>query len=217
MTEVVKVNDGLVLRWTIEALEERKRRGCKAIDVTRRGFDKRAWPRGPWDDEPDFALWHSSGLQCLIVREAEHGGLGGYVEVAKGHPLHSYQVEEPRVRALDVLNGVSLAVPDHAGDYWLFGFTSSEVFDYCPAQKAAALEATAGIVRSADAGKLASWVPETLIETARKRLPELRLECSQIYDARRDTQPGRPRYHRYAFVRQQVEHLAAQLAAMVKR
>lgn len=54
-----------------------------------RTFDKSAWPRGPWDDEPDKKQWQDgvTGLPCLIVRNRV-GALCGYVGVPKSHPAH---------------------------------------------------------------------------------------------------------------------------------
>lgn len=52
-------------------------------------IDKTAWPRGPWDDEPDKAQWvdEATGLDCLLVRN-RLGALCGYVGVPPVHPWH---------------------------------------------------------------------------------------------------------------------------------
>jgi hypothetical protein len=49
--------------------------------------DKSTWGDGPWQSEPDKAVWvdEATGLDCLIVRN-HHGALCGYVGVAEGHP-----------------------------------------------------------------------------------------------------------------------------------
>lgn len=52
--------------------------------------DRKVWPRGPWDDEPqDRVEWvdDATGLRCLIVRN-EQGAWCGYVAVPAGHPWH---------------------------------------------------------------------------------------------------------------------------------
>lgn len=48
--------------------------------------DKKDWPRGEWDNEPDKAHWvdESTGLDCLIVRGSS-GALCGYAGVPKGN------------------------------------------------------------------------------------------------------------------------------------
>lgn len=50
-------------------------------------IDKKDWPRGEWDDEPDKAHWINGevNLDCLIVR-GPSGALCGYVGVPEGHP-----------------------------------------------------------------------------------------------------------------------------------
>lgn len=54
-----------------------------------RTIDKSAWGAGPWQHEPDKVQWvdQASGLDCLAVRQASHGGWCGYVGVPEGHPL----------------------------------------------------------------------------------------------------------------------------------
>jgi hypothetical protein len=48
--------------------------------------DRRGWPSGPWDGEPDKVQWKSRvGLPALIVRN-DSGALCGYVGVPRGHP-----------------------------------------------------------------------------------------------------------------------------------
>lgn len=54
-------------------------------------IDKSAWQRGEWDDEPDRLEWRSEktpGLALLIVRSPSTGSLCGYVGVPPGHPWH---------------------------------------------------------------------------------------------------------------------------------
>src|SRR5690606_28176723 len=51
--------------------------------------DRTGWPSGPWDGEPDKAVWvdETTGLDCMIVR-GPVGALCGYVGVKEGHPWH---------------------------------------------------------------------------------------------------------------------------------
>lgn len=51
--------------------------------------DRSRWASGPWDDEPDKLSWidEATGLDCLIVRN-HMGGLCGYVGVPPEHPWH---------------------------------------------------------------------------------------------------------------------------------
>ncbi len=50
--------------------------------------DKSDWGDGPWQREPDKAVWvdESTGLDCMINR-GPMGSLCGYVGVPEGHPF----------------------------------------------------------------------------------------------------------------------------------
>jgi hypothetical protein len=50
--------------------------------------DKSQWGEGPWQQEPDKAIWQDkeTGLTCMMVR-GPFGGLCGYVGVPPWHPL----------------------------------------------------------------------------------------------------------------------------------
>jgi hypothetical protein len=52
-------------------------------------IDKSAWPRGPWDHEPDKVTWvdPATGLDCMINR-GPVGAWCGYVGVPPEHPWH---------------------------------------------------------------------------------------------------------------------------------
>ena len=52
------------------------------IDVDRTG-----WAPGPWDGEPDRLEWRYQGVPCLMVRN-RLGGWCGYAAVSPGHPWH---------------------------------------------------------------------------------------------------------------------------------
>jgi hypothetical protein len=50
--------------------------------------DRTGWGPGPWDDEPDKVNWKTkAGLPGMIVRSDVQGVLCGYVAVTKEHPL----------------------------------------------------------------------------------------------------------------------------------
>jgi hypothetical protein len=114
-------------------------------------IDKSAWPRGPWDDEPDKMQWldEATGLPCLIVRGPLAGALCGYVGVPEGHPCFGVEYDAPGV---DVHGGLTFAGPcdpDRAhgichvvepgepdGVWWL-GFDCAHGGDLAPAFEAA--------------------------------------------------------------------------------
>jgi hypothetical protein len=71
-------------------------------------IDRTNWPSGPWDSEPDRIEWRMSeppGYPCLIVR-GPLGALCGYVGVPPGHPAHSKTGDEVEV---SVHGGVTFA------------------------------------------------------------------------------------------------------------
>ena len=102
--------------------------------------DKSAWPRGPWDQEPDKEQWvdPETGLPCLIVR-GPLGALCGYVGVPEGHPATE------KTEDLEVHGGVTYGPspcsggdichipdegePDHV--FWI-GFDCSHRWDFAP-------------------------------------------------------------------------------------
>lgn len=54
-----------------------------------RTLDRSLWAAGPWDTEPDKAVWvdEATGLAAMI-RRGGGGALCGYVGVPEGHPWH---------------------------------------------------------------------------------------------------------------------------------
>lgn len=205
-------------KWAFESPQS-----APDADFVRRGFDKRGWPRGPWDDEPDLVIFASATkprFRCVLWRNPDSGAFGGYVGLTKKHPLYGFDLKEPRIQALEVFSEVSFseAYPfDRTRQLWYVGFTSDIVVDYCPGLKAAYLHATTDLVRRADLGELPNAeFSAAKVAEARARLPELRLEVRESYDVRRDTTPLRPKYRRYAFIRAETEKLAGQLAGMVR-
>ena len=61
-------------------------------------IDKRDWPRGEWDNEPDKVQWSddATGYPCLIVR-GPLGALCGYVGVPEGHPAFEAKYSDVNV------------------------------------------------------------------------------------------------------------------------
>ena len=53
----------------------------------RQSIDRKGWPSGPWDNEPDRFEWRSQGFPCLAAR-SHVGAWCGYVAVPHGHPWH---------------------------------------------------------------------------------------------------------------------------------
>ena len=96
-------------------------------------IDKRKWPKGPWQDEPDFVEWidDATGLGCKIVRHKSLGHLNGYVRVSRKHPIFSIK---DGLSALVVHGGVTYSQPDEIAEalFWI-GFDCSHHTDLSPA------------------------------------------------------------------------------------
>lgn len=106
--------------------------------------DRRDYPPGPWDDEPDKVQWVDAftDLDCLIVRNPS-GALCGYVGVPPGHPWHGQGYDEVHDSAdVSVHGGLTFAagcqenapeghgvchvpLPGRPDDVWWLGFDCS--------------------------------------------------------------------------------------------
>lgn len=115
-----------------------------------RTLDKSAWPRGPWDAEPDKRQWldPTSGLPCLVVRHPSLGHLCGYVGVPSGHPWHGVDYDDLSPSP-NVHGGLTFSdrcqheadpsksichIPGGAetDDVWWLGFDCAHAYDLSP-------------------------------------------------------------------------------------
>lgn len=107
--------------------------------------NRRPGHAGPWDSEPDKALWvdEATGLDCLIVRNAL-SALCGYVGVPPGHPWHGLDYEQV---AADVHGGLTYSdrcqedkehgichvpEPGRPEEIWWLGFDCAHLGDLVP-------------------------------------------------------------------------------------
>jgi len=103
-------------------------------------IDKSAWPRGPWDDEPDTHEWinRASGYDCFAQRSDITGAWCGYVGLPKGHPW--WEKHYTQLPDLKIHGGLTFAgrFKDKHGvwGFWLIGFDCSHSWDYRPAMAA---------------------------------------------------------------------------------
>ena len=105
------------------------------------------FPDGPWQDEPDKAVWidESTDLDCMIHRGAA-GALCGYVGVGPNHPLHEVDYDTLHV---EVHGGLTFSAkcdsdateedgichvpePGRPHDVWWFGFDCAHMYDFMP-------------------------------------------------------------------------------------
>ncbi len=72
-------------------------------------IDKSAWPRGPWDNEPDKVQWldRETRRPCIALRHPEHGHWCGYVGVSEGHPLFEKSDRDGETGEVSVHGGIT--------------------------------------------------------------------------------------------------------------
>lgn len=58
------------------------------FDLQLKAIDKRDWPKGPWQSEPDKAEWRDAATRypCLALRHPEDGSWCGYIALPADHP-----------------------------------------------------------------------------------------------------------------------------------
>lgn len=99
-----------------------------------RDSERRGWPSGPWDTEPDGIQWMRGGYRCEIVRSATGAWLG-YVYIRAGHPWNGLHYDS--LPSLFDGRCLSKAAPevDDAGEptgCWVVGFHCDETSDLAP-------------------------------------------------------------------------------------
>jgi len=85
-----------------------------------------------WKNEPNEKKFKSSGYECIIKRHTGLLHLCGYVDIPKGHALHSKGYNELYEMGIDidVHGGLTYAEPE--GDNWRFGFDCAHAGDLVP-------------------------------------------------------------------------------------
>jgi len=150
---------------------------CGLSDAWHYG-DKTAWPPGPWQAEPDGAVWTdaASGLQCLAWRN-RLGTWNGSVVLPARHPLHGADdLDLPPLRVhgglefsgacgeLDPLASVCahLHPSDSEAHAWCLGFDCGHGYDLSP-----------GYRRDLYDHQVASGIPY-------RALPYVQAQCAQL-------------------------------------
>ena len=95
-------------------------------------FDRKQWPAGPWDDEPDSFAFEHAGFKCKGERN-NHGVWCGYVLVPNDHPIR--YAGEGELDALECHGGVTWSRDDGDGDFWV-GFDCGHAWDFSPGMAA---------------------------------------------------------------------------------
>lgn len=113
-------------------------------------IDRKSWPSGPWDREPDRVEWRddATGLVCLIVRNPL-GALCGYVAVPDGHVY--FQKRHGDIDDVSVHGGLTYSdfcqgdichvpAPGESDHVWWLGFDCAHYADCVPAMMRCGLD-----------------------------------------------------------------------------
>ena len=87
--------------------------------MSRDKVDRKNWPAGEWDDEPDYLEWTSAaGIRCEAIRHALLGTWHGYVDTPDHTPIDAIDC--------DVHGGLTYS------DQYCVGFNCSHDGDFRP-------------------------------------------------------------------------------------
>lgn len=103
---------------------------------------KASWPRGEWDNEPDYVEFKSSNRVCYLVRNSSTGSWCGYVSVPDSHWLFEKNKKEEYY--------IECNLEVHGGVTWardgLIGFDAAHHGDLMPAMSG--LPSSGGVYRN---------------------------------------------------------------------
>lgn len=106
-------------------------------------YDKKSFPPGKWQSEPDFCYWEYK-LPCLAIRDMSMGIWKGFVGVDDKHPFYGKSIDEllKIPEAVDIFfavhGGLSGAgrlpakFKEYAKGYWWIGIEASHGGDLMP-------------------------------------------------------------------------------------
>lgn len=103
------------------------------ITIDRAAF---GWPAGPWDDEPDEALWTdaATGLPCMALRH-HLGHWCGYVGLPPEHPLYGKGYSNEGM-VFEVHGDLTFAgrikLINEPNNNWWLGFDCAHYCDFSP-------------------------------------------------------------------------------------
>jgi hypothetical protein len=103
-------------------------------------IDKTTWPRGEWDNEPDFLqdIEKETGYTYFISR-IDLGNLCGYVILPKNHIVFENHYDDEIFQDIDVHGGLTYSEHDHRdieaneeNPLWILGFDCAHSGDLMP-------------------------------------------------------------------------------------
>jgi hypothetical protein len=102
--------------------------------------DRRGWPPGPWDGEPDRVEWRHAGFPCLALRSPLLGVWCGYVGLPPDHRHHGAPHDAVDVSVHGGLcygapcsgDICHVAQPGEPDEVWWLGFDCGHAHDLSP-------------------------------------------------------------------------------------
>jgi hypothetical protein len=107
----------IAARWfKLIAMETSPETDAAGMAMEGRAIDKSKWGAGPWQDEPDRVDFIAFGFSCFARRHPQHGHWCGYVGVPREHPFYGKPYGDVE-GALEFHRGINYsALCDEAGD-----------------------------------------------------------------------------------------------------
>ncbi len=102
--------------------------------LRKEAIDKSDWPPGIWHQEPDEAVFESSGYSCLIWRTPDTGYLCGYVRIPLTHPKAKSPILDPDLNVHGCTTLSEEWAPGHNAEeeFWWIGFDCNHLHDLVP-------------------------------------------------------------------------------------
>ena len=109
--------------------------------MTQTLYNKKDWTPGPWNEEPDLAVWvDADAYYPCVAKRGLFGAWCGYVGLFPSHPLYGSSRFDPAFEFIEVHNHVNmsntsanlslLATP--ALCHWWVGFSCTALGDFLP-------------------------------------------------------------------------------------
>ena len=150
--------------------------------------NRKGWPKGPWDDEPDRVDWKTkAGLSAIALRHPA-GHWCGYVAVPPGHPAYESGEED----VVDVHGGVTFAnkcggfvchvpEPGEPAEVFWIGFDFAHCNDAAPSE----WDEREGWTRWSADGRTAYWGSASharpgTVKGIYRDLPYVQSECEKV-------------------------------------
>ena len=110
-------------------------------------FNKKSFPPGEWNKEPDLSRWTHNNMDCLAIRDMSLGIWRGFVGINKQHIFYKKSLEDILATEMgmdlffDVDGRLSSAArlpvryKEYSSNLWWIGIDTAQGSDYMPLLK----------------------------------------------------------------------------------